>query len=72
MWSGSWKTLQLYTYILGVPPPTVTEYLFSVNNNLLLPLIMHYEEEDNFADKNAEDKALYFQMLFANNHHNLK
>ncbi len=26
-------------YLLGVPPPTVAEYLFSANNNLLVPII---------------------------------
>jgi hypothetical protein len=57
-------------YILGVPPPTVAEYLFSGNNNLLVQLIMHDEEDDNFSNENAEDKALHNHMVFDNNHRN--
>jgi hypothetical protein len=34
--------------MLGVAPPTVAEYLYSANNNLLIPLITAEHEVDNF------------------------
>jgi len=36
--------------VLGVAPPTVEEYLFSVNNNLLIPFIAAKGENDNFGE----------------------
>jgi hypothetical protein len=68
MCSGSWKSLQLYP---GGSPPSVAEYLLSANNNLLVSLIMHDEEDDNVADEHAEDKALCYHMILDNIHNNL-
>jgi hypothetical protein len=51
-------------HLLGVPPPTVAEYLFSANNNLLVPLITNDDEDDNFANENDDDEALYYHLIF--------
>jgi hypothetical protein len=34
------------TGMFGIAPPTVAEYLYSANNNLLIPLAI--DEDDNF------------------------
>jgi hypothetical protein len=36
--------------IFGIAPPSVAEYLYSVNNNLLIPLMNAGNEEDNFGE----------------------
>jgi hypothetical protein len=57
-------------YLLGVPPPTVEEYLYSANNNLLVPLIIHDDKDDHFENENAEDEALYYHIIFNDNPNN--
>jgi hypothetical protein len=37
--------------ILGVAPPTVEEYLFAANHNLLIPFIATEGENDNFGEE---------------------
>jgi hypothetical protein len=36
--------------MFGISPPTVAEYLYSTNNNLLVPLITPENENDNFEE----------------------
>jgi hypothetical protein len=57
-------------YTLGAPSPAVVEYLFSASNYLLVPLIMHNKEDDDFADDNAENEALHYHIIFDTNHNN--
>jgi len=48
--------------MFGITPPSVDEYLFLVNDNLLIPLPRPLNNEDNF---DVEDAAnhLYFHIV---------
>ncbi len=48
--------------VLSIPPPTIEEYLFSANNNLLTPLVQATDEEDNFGDE-GEHVRLYYHII---------
>ena len=47
--------------MFGVAPPTVAEYLFSANNNLLIPLVAADGEADNFGQE-QEANRLYYHL----------
>ncbi len=47
--------------MFGVTPPTVSEYLFSANNNLLIPLVAAEGEDDNFRQE-QEGHRLYYHL----------
>jgi len=42
--------------MFGIAPPTVAEYLFSANNNCLIPMPVQDGEDDNFG---VDDAPLY-------------
>ncbi len=46
------------TGILGVPPPTVEEYLYSCNNNLLIPI--PFDQADDHLAAEEGDYQYYF------------
>ena len=48
--------------ILGVVPPTVSEYLYSANHNLLIPIPRVEEEDDNFGDE-EEAQRMYYHIF---------
>jgi hypothetical protein len=48
--------------VLGVAPPTVEEYLFSVNNNLLIPFIAAKGENDNFGEE-GDGARFYYHII---------
>ena len=48
--------------ILGIAPPTVEEYLYSANHNLLIPLPIDVEEDDNFGLENYDNARLYYHI----------
>jgi hypothetical protein len=59
--------------VLSIPPPTIEEYLFSANNNLLTPLVQAADEEDNFGDEGEHVRlyytcnlTIYIAVLFKN------
>jgi hypothetical protein len=45
--------------MFGVSPPTVAEYLYSANNNLLIPLIGFDFEDDNFGEEGNHNRLYY-------------
>jgi len=45
--------------MLRIAPPTVAEYLFSTNNNHLIPLPVQDGEDDNFG---VDDAPLYYNI----------
>jgi len=45
--------------MIGIAPPFVDEYLFLVNNNLLIPLPRPLNEEDNFGVEDAANRLYY-------------
>jgi len=47
--------------MFGVAPPTVAEYLFSANNNLLIPMVIPDGEEDNFGPE-LQGNWLYYHL----------
>jgi hypothetical protein len=48
--------------VLGVAPPTVEEYLFSANNNLLFPFIAAEGENDNFGEE-GDGARFYYHII---------
>ncbi len=48
--------------MFGIAPPSVQEYLFSANNNLLIPLPALDIENDNFGVE-QEANRLYYHLL---------
>ncbi len=50
--------------ILGVVPPTVEEYLYSANHNLLIPLSIDDGEDGNFSVEDYGNARLYCQINF--------
>jgi hypothetical protein len=48
--------------ILGIAPLTVEEYLYSANHNLLIPLPIDVEEDDNFGLENYDNARLYYHI----------
>jgi hypothetical protein len=57
----------LCNIILGVAPPTIEEYLYSANHNLLIPLPVYDGEDDNFGVKPDDNARLYYHVNFAHN-----
>ncbi len=47
--------------MFGISPLTVEEYLYSVNNNLLIPLLAAPDEDDNFRE-GVEENRLYYHL----------
>jgi hypothetical protein len=47
--------------MFGIAPPTVAEYLFSANNNLLIPLVPIIDENDNFGPE-PQGNRLYYHI----------
>jgi hypothetical protein len=47
--------------MFGIAPPTVAEYLYSANNNLLIPLITAEHEVDNFGLE-PDRNCLYYHL----------
>jgi hypothetical protein len=45
--------------MFGIAPPTVAEYLFSANNNRLIPMPVQDGEDDNFG---VDDAPLYYNI----------
>lgn len=45
--------------MFGISPPTVAEYLYSANNNLLIPLMGVEAEQDNFGDEGDHNRLFY-------------
>jgi len=52
--------------ILGVAPPTVSDYLYSANHNLPISLTKVKEEDDNFRDE-EEAQRMYYHLIFLTN-----
>jgi hypothetical protein len=50
--------------ILGIAPLTVVEYLYSANNNLLIPLPIDDGEDDNFGAKDDGNARLYYHVIY--------
>jgi hypothetical protein len=48
--------------ILGVAPPTVEDYLYSANHNLLIPVPAADEENDNFGEEEPGPR-LYYHII---------
>jgi hypothetical protein len=48
--------------MFGISPPTVAEYLFSANNDLLVPLVAVQGEDDNFGAE-PDGNRLYYHVL---------
>jgi hypothetical protein len=48
--------------IFGIAPPSVSEYRYSTNNNLLVPLINGDNEGDNFGVE-PEGNRLYYHIV---------
>ena len=48
--------------MFGISPPTVAEYLYSANHDLLVPLIVPECEEDNFGDE-PEGNRMYYHLV---------
>ena len=48
--------------MFGISPPTVAEYLYSANNNLLIPLMGVEAEQDNFGDEGNHNRL--FNQLY--------
>jgi hypothetical protein len=48
--------------MFGISPPTVAEYLFSANNDLLVPLVAVQGEDDNFGAE-PDGNPLYYHVL---------
>ncbi len=44
------------------PPPNIAKYLFSANNNLLVPLPVAHDEADNFGVE-MEGNCLYYRLV---------
>jgi hypothetical protein len=47
--------------MFGIAPPTVAEYLYSANNNLLIPLLNAHDEDDNFGNE-GNGNHLYYRL----------
>ena len=47
--------------MFGISPPTVEEYLYSTNNNLLFPIPTAPDEDDNFREE-ADVNRLYYHL----------
>jgi hypothetical protein len=47
--------------MFGILPPTVEEYLYSANNNLLIPLLAAPDGDDNFREQ-ADENRLYYHL----------
>ncbi len=45
--------------MFGIAPPTVAEYLYSANNNLLIPLLNAHDEDDNFCNEGNSNRLYY-------------
>ncbi len=45
--------------MFGIAPPTVAEYLYSANNNLLIPLLTAEHEVDNFGPEPDGNRVYY-------------
>jgi len=48
--------------MFGISPPTVAEYLFSANNDLLIPLVAVQGEDDNFGAE-PDGNRLYYHVV---------
>jgi hypothetical protein len=48
--------------IFGISPPSVAEYLYSVNHDLLIPLHQPINEDDNFGAE-PEGNRLYYHLV---------
>jgi hypothetical protein len=48
--------------MFGISPPTVAEYLYSANNNLLIPFMGVEAEQDNFGDEGNHNRL--FNQLY--------
>jgi hypothetical protein len=48
--------------VLGINPPTVEEYLFSANHNLLIPVQEAEGIDDNFGDE-GDYARLYYHIM---------
>ncbi len=51
-----------YRRVLGINPPTVEEYLFSANHNLLIPVQEAEGIYDNFGDE-GDYARLYYHIM---------
>ncbi len=47
--------------IFGIAPPSVAEYLYSTNNDLLIPMMNAGNEDDNFGEE-GDGHRLYFHI----------
>jgi hypothetical protein len=47
--------------MFGIAPPTVSEYLYSDNNELLIPLVLANDEDDNFGNE-GNTNCLYYHL----------
>jgi hypothetical protein len=45
----------------GISPLTLEKYLYSVNNNLLIPLLAVPDEDDNFMER-LDENCLYHHL----------
>jgi hypothetical protein len=52
----------LMNRIIGISPPSVEEFFFSVNNNLLIPWPRPLDEEDNFGVE-PDANRLYYHVV---------
>ncbi len=48
--------------ILGVEPPSVADYLFSVHNNLLVPLPGNVNEEEDLLESDLNGNDTYYHV----------
>ncbi len=48
--------------MLGVEPPSVAEYLFSIHNNLLVPLPGNINEEENLLETELNGNDTYYRV----------
>jgi hypothetical protein len=47
--------------MFSITPPTVAEYLFSANNDLLIPLVPIIDENDNYGPE-PQGNRLYYHI----------
>ena len=48
--------------IFGIPPPSIAEYFYSANHDLLIPLPQPLNEDDNFGAE-PEGNQLYYHLV---------
>jgi hypothetical protein len=49
--------------IIGIAPPTVSDFLYSANHNLLIPLPRAEEEDENFGNE-EEAQRMHYHTIY--------